>query len=58
MGAHTLGGARYDYTGYNGSWTPTREAKFDNEYYTLMLEKAFIFENRVCLEYNFNVLKP
>ena len=47
MGAHVLGGAMSQVNGYNGSWTPGRESRFDNELYILLREKAANFVNRV-----------
>ena len=45
MGAHSLGRARKENSGYRFSWTPTRENVFDNEYYQLIYNFAPMFKN-------------
>jgi len=45
MGAHTLGGAKPERSGYNGLWTPGREFVFDNEFYCLLIAKDIVYVN-------------
>ena len=42
MGAHTLGEAAKDESGYDGEWTPGEENVFDNKYYQNMLRSSGI----------------
>ena len=49
MGAHSLGEAKRENSGYNGSWTPNRENVFDNEFYQGLSDKVFgahLFKNK------------
>jgi len=42
LGAHTLGSAHKENSGYEGSWSaPGSEAKFDNDYYRQMLTRGW-----------------
>ena len=45
MGAHSLGRARKENSGYRFSWTPGKEHIFDNEMYQLMANFAPIYAN-------------
>ena len=47
MGAHSLGRARTENSGYNGAWTPGRENTFNNEFYQLLVDANMSFRNRV-----------
>lgn len=40
MGAHTLGSAKIDNSGYSGSWSES-EGVFDNDYYKQMLTRGW-----------------
>ena len=42
MGAHTLGEAEKENTGYDGEWTPGEENVFDNKYYKNMMQSSGI----------------
>lgn len=42
MGAHTLGRARIENSGYDGTWSaPGSEGVFDNDYYRQMLTRGW-----------------
>ena len=38
MGAHTLGGARRNQSGYSGPWIAGGTRAFNNRYYSIMLD--------------------
>ena len=47
MGAHSLGRAHKENSGYIRPWTPGREEVLDNELYRLLVENATQFINKV-----------
>lgn len=47
MGAHSLGRAQLQNSGYSGAWTPKQESTFDNEFYQILRDHASDFENVV-----------
>ena len=49
MGAHGLGGAMRNQSGYEGAWTPGRDTLFNNELYQIMHEDIDKFYNGVLL---------
>ena len=49
MGAHGLGGAMRNQSGYEGAWTPGRDTLFNNELYKIMHEDIDKFYNGVLL---------
>ena len=50
MGAHSLGRAKTENSGYDGSWTPDRETKFDNEMFEVLHHFPEFFENKVFIQ--------
>ena len=48
MGAHSLGRTRKSNSGYEGSWTPTRENVFGNEFHRVLHDDIGLFHNEVC----------
>ena len=52
MGAHGLGGAIRNQSGYEGAWTPGRDTLFNNELYQIMDEDIDKFYNGVILIIN------
>ena len=49
MGAHGLGGAIRNQSGYEGAWTPGRDTLFNNELYQIIDEDIDKFYNGVLL---------
>ena len=49
MGAHSLGRAHKENTGYTRPWTPGREEVLDNEFFRLMIENGTQFVNKVSI---------
>ena len=49
MGAHTLGIAQTENSGYDGTWDETGRGKFRNKYYQLMLDQSVEWTNVVSL---------
>ena len=47
MGAHTLGGARRQNSGYIGLWIAGGQDVFDNRYYSIMTDNAITWVNQV-----------
>ena len=52
MGAHALGGAKTENSGYKGEWTPPNQLgsnpnTFDTEYYTRLHIPTWTFETQV-----------
>ena len=47
MGAHALGEARLENSGYDGSFTENEENMFDNKWYKNMISKNIVFKNEV-----------
>ena len=46
MGAHSLGGAKANHSGYSGKFTPDNTKTFDNEYYQLLATNLTAYTNR------------
>ena len=55
MGAHTFGGASKGNSGYAGLWTPDEVSKFDNRFYSFMLETTATYnwtkEVKLCFKF-------
>ena len=49
MGAHSLGRAHKENSGYRAPWTPGREEVLDNELFRLMIENGTQFMNKVSV---------
>ncbi len=47
MGAHTLGNAHGNMSGYNGVWVEGEMTQFDNKYYQLLVDTSLTFTNTV-----------
>ena len=47
MGAHALGKATLENSGYSGAFTENEENFFDNQYYKNMVSKHMVFKNEV-----------
>ena len=47
MGAHTLGNAHGNISGYNGVWVEGEMTQFDNKYYQLLVDTNLTFTNTV-----------
>jgi|FrelakmetLWP11LW_1041352.scaffolds.fasta_scaffold202626_1 hypothetical protein len=47
MGAHSIGGAHKENSGYKGTWTPTDQRVFDERYYYNMINRTNTWENIV-----------
>ena len=47
MGAHTLGNAHGNISGYNGVWVEGEMTQFDNKYYQLLVDTSLTFTNTV-----------
>ena len=57
-GAHTLGQAKVENSGYNGHWsTPENQGKFNNGYYKSMLSKGWGPERNISGNPNKNQFK-
>ena len=57
MGAHGLGGAIRNQSGYEGAWTPGRDTLFNNELYQIMHEDIEKFYNGVLSIINSLIFK-
>ena len=55
MGAHALGKATLENSGYSGAFTENEENFFDNQYYKNMVSKHMVFKNEV-ISFESNVL--
>ena len=53
MGAHTLGGAEQENSGYQGAWVSGGTSHFNNKYYELILDSSLTFENVVSIFFSF-----
>ncbi len=53
LGAHSLGGARAENSGYKGKWTGAINAGFSELFYTNMISKGIKWTNVVSI-YIFN----
>lgn len=49
MGAHALGGAKRENSGYHGNWTTGETNRFNPGFYKLMLRDSMNFSNVVSL---------
>ena len=47
MGAHTLGNAHGNISGYNGVWIEGEMTQFDNKYYQFLVDTSLTFTNTV-----------
>ena len=47
MGAHTLGNAHGNMSGYNGVWIEGEMTQFDNKYYQFLVDTSLTFTNTV-----------
>ena len=47
MGAHTLGGAKKSHSGFSGYWTKGEKTRFDEKFYSNMIDKTISWENVV-----------
>ena len=47
LGAHTLGLAQTNQSGYDGFWLQGKSKDFDNEFYKVMIDPNVVWENRV-----------
>ena len=47
MGAHTLGKARSDASGYQGPWLSVGATSFDNGFYQMLKNDAVFWKKRV-----------
>ena len=47
MGAHTLGNAATDASGYRGAWIGGQTTDFNNVYYQFLTGAGVVFENAV-----------
>jgi hypothetical protein len=52
LGAHTLGRAQRGNSGYEGAWVEGEGNRFDNRFYTLMLDKGVVWEKVVSFQKN------
>ena len=51
MGAHSLGNAHKQDSGYSGTWTTGSGAAFNNEYYQLLINSDLTFSNVVGVQF-------
>ena len=47
MGAHTLGNAHGNISGYNGVWIEGQMTQFNNKYYQYLVDTTLTFTNTV-----------
>jgi len=47
MGAHTLGGAHKQNSGHSGYWTKGEKTRFDEKYYSNMIDRIIEWTNVV-----------
>ena len=47
MGAHTLGNAHGNMSGYNGVWIQGEMTQFDNKFYQHLVDTSLTFTNTV-----------
>ncbi len=47
LGAHTLGRARQNESGWEGSWIEHQEKAFNNKFYSIMIDKMTVWDKFV-----------